>query len=792
MLILFVSREEHLCTTVLPNYMATGEPFHFLPAAFTKPEPDPLAYATLGSSICLHDLGAWPDTPQLICPQCKHPLQPVSDPHKRSAWTQDFRRILDGTAVVRFMVSRRLICHGDEKSRRGDSAASKFHYINSFDDRVVSQLGPCGREVSQRCFGLCKQKTTYAPPLLDRIFDVAASAVSVNHYSEETALIQSSHEDSIGIMLAAHQLQAAAPRLKQTTLSFTTTSAPKKTKLKVAIAPIADMGVLNSYLSPQVIADIIRTVVSPLQPELIASLLTIFARHTSVLAMDHTFKSASKQCTDLYGACLTMRSNTSGAMLTWLTESTATVDMTDMMQLVVKLSSALQLEPLKAVLAKLPQSEPLPLASLNDDEQFALSYLCHHSVVSISKAAGGLMVRRLRQLSDEELSELASEPLRTAYFDNCCHVRAAMLSACPHMLHQLPLLQRAEQVRLIDPVCTDVYSMSPLQMDASASRPPQSSPICQLSPSSYKDPSLKSKAVVAAEMLNDLLKMDCLCFDLEWEPGSAAGLTAIICAGVVVRGSLRRDVTIAVNVFGAEAKDYNEHPVLANIKRAFANEQCRKYGFYVGNDRKRLQQLEFELANVLDLSTHKDIKSLPSTSRTLAARAQAVLQKLHAQGALKSPIAVSKGGESTTFASSRFSPAQWRYCHYDGFLTHVVASFVDDRLCLDLAALERRKLAIAQKYKLDPNALEPRDTTPPVAGGDDRGAVDADADDAAATAADDEDGDDERADNGATEEADGEPSDDATETLPVDVTAGVREDHFHAVSIFLFILLRAS
>jgi hypothetical protein len=79
-----------------------------------------------------------------------------------------------------------------------------------------------------------------------------------------------------------------------------------------------------------------------------------------------------------------------------------------------------------------------------------------------------------------------------------------------------------------------------------------------------------------------------------------------------------------------------------------------------------------------------------------------------------------------------------RYCHYD----HVVASFVDDRLCLDLAALERRKLAIAQKYKLDPSALEPRDTTPPVERGDDRGAVDADDD---ATAANDDDGDDERA-----------------------------------------------
>jgi hypothetical protein len=63
-------------------------------------------------------------------------------------------------------------------------------------------------------------------------------------------------------------------------------------------------------------------------------------------------------------------------------------------------------------------------------------------------------------------------------------------------------------------------------------------------------------------MLNDLLKMDCLCFDLECEPGSAPGLTAINCAGVVVYGLLGRDVTIAV--FGAEVKDYNEHPVLAN------------------------------------------------------------------------------------------------------------------------------------------------------------------------------------------------------------------------------------
>jgi hypothetical protein len=521
-------------------------------------------------------------------------------------------------------------------------------------------------------------------------------------------MLQSSHEDSIGIMLAAHQIRVSGTRLVQTTLSWGKSGVSKPPKTKFTVEPIADMGTLNAKLSPNVIKDVLDTVVKPLEPEITASLLTLFARYSSVLAMDHTFKSASKQCTDIYSACLTMRSNVSGALLTWLTESTATVDMTDMVQLVVKLSTAIQRAQLEKVLEKVTPAA-VELQSCSADEQFALSYLAQSYIVSIKKGPRGLMVKRLRQPTHEELAELASDPLDTIFVDNCCHVRTAMLNACPHLLLQLPVKERAEHVKLIEPVSSDGFQLSPLRLACEHIATPAPSPLFHLKASSYKIPSQHSPEAIAQSNLDALLGCQSLCFDLEWEPGSADGLAAIILAGTVTSGTQRTDVAITVNVFGALPRHFADNPLLAKIKAVFADPSCTKYGFSIGNDKARLHGLDFKLENLVDLATHPAVKALPvkDKRRTLAYRAQAVLDKQYADNVLQAPIAVSKGGESTTFTSSRFSPAQWRYCHYDGFLTHVVASLVDDNLKLNSVALERRRIAIALKYDIDSSLLYP-------------------------------------------------------------------------------------
>lgn len=761
-----VGRDDFLANTILPNYENTRQPFHFLPAPFTRRAPSPLAYATLMCTLRLHDPTLWPDSGHLRCPTCGYDLVPVGEADKRSSWSDDFRRILDGTGLTHFMVSRKLICKGEGKGRNGTSAATKFHRISSFDDDVVKQLGPCGQEVTRRCFGLRKRKVTYAPPLLDRIFDVSASAVSVNHFAQETQLVQGSHEDSIGIMLAGHQLKYKADRLRQTTLSSwvisnppsasstlsatasTSTAAVGSSTERIEIQPIASMGPLDGSLSAQVLKDVADTVVAPIVPELMVSLVITIAWILAQLAMDHTFQSVKKQSEDLYAACLTMRANATGAIMAWMTESTANVDVTDMLQLIVSINRPLQLSKLQKVLGKLSTSATR-LDGFTSDEQFALSYLEHYCLVRIYKAAGHQMVQKLR-FTQAELEEISSVPLETLYLDNCCHLRNAVHSACPELLLQLPPVERATRVRMIDPLCTKGYSISP--MVPPSDDQPEASPLFSLRPTTFSR-SLDIEMAGAISKLMALLTSNCICFDLEWEAGSSTGVTAIILAGVARSAGMREDVTIAVNVFGATAATFESEPTLKTIKSFFASPNCQKYGFSIGNDRTRLEQLGFVLRQVTDLAAHQQVKGLGSKKRSLASRAQAVFRQWHEMGVVESVLAVSKGSESTTFASQRFSPAQWRYCHYDGFLTHVVAAFVDNRLKLDFDSLQRRRAVLATKYNLDQSAW----TASPNSD----------------TSADDDDHAD-----------DHEPNVQATDgqvATHVDLSAGVKGDIFHAV-----------
>ena len=558
-----------------------------------------------------------------------------------------------------------------------------MHCYQANSNTVMASYPDFVREIFSHRFGISKPKKNYSTDFQGRLFDAAGSHRSIKSVSDEHNGAVYRHQERINLIFVHHQLADKVSRTQRTITEYfdlpkghtamnvkalEASWGPVKRLLSYSTGTIDSFDANDPTLSTKAFSDILCACMSSLRPRLQVALLINVALHAVSLGADHTFKIMSKGSgADVYGAMLTIRSNASGAVVSFFVESTGMADVGQQLRNIALLNDALQESNLRRV-ASLFQVPMLITSLACPFDRFAATYLRHCKLLVLQDDGLYLAV-------DGDFKRFAALALKVTYLDNCCQARSAVQASCPQLFKYLPLKQQLEAA----PVLPKVILIEPLKTPEK--EPPQDVQ-CGFT---FQAPQACCQADESA--LDRLLAKPAIAFDLEWDTGSG-DITAFIVAGVVVLDGVKANAVFVINTYGAQPASYDlPNTVLSRIKTAFQDQVKLKYGFCISNDLKKLRHAGFTVADesFSDLNDDPKIRQLRAPKgkganrlNVLAMRASEELVKTKT---LKHAITIPKGSESTSFNQAVFSPSMMVYAGCDGAATHILAAYAGTMPC---------------------------------------------------------------------------------------------------------------
>eukprot|EP00045_Choanoeca_perplexa_P022697 m.10369 g.10369 ORF g.10369 m.10369 type:complete len:1366 (+) comp9636_c0_seq3:37-4134(+) len=647
----------------------------FAPKAYGFKTPDPINYAMSDTIIHLFSPLDIPATSSFTirCPSrgCSGTLKNLeTDPTVRKGWSKRMRCVVDGHAAPTYLISRLLVC--------SDCSA---HSFQANTPQMLAVYPEFVQQIFTQRFGATRVKKNYSTDFQGRLFDSAACHRSIKSMSDEHNGAVFRHQERVNILFVQHQLADKVGRTQRTLTEYFQVGGCKPRidvkALEAQWGPVSRLvkystGTIDSFdandatLSAKAFSDMLCACMASLRPRLQVALLINVVLHAVALGADHTFKIVSKGSgSDVYGAMLTIRSNASGAVVSFFVESTTMAEVGQQFKNIALLNDALQEETLKKVAGLF--DEPRAIESLSCPlDRFTATYLRHCELL-VSQEDG------LYQATDGNFTKVAALPLQIIYFDNCCQARNTITASCPQLVKSLPL---AKQLQLA-PVLPRVFLLEPLKaIEKDLPNTVQCGFVFQ-APESLNQ--------AHAEALGRLLAKDAFAFDLEWDTGSGH-VTAFILAGVIVMDGAEVNTVFVVNTYGAQRGTFEHaNTLLGKIKAAFEDQTKSKFGFCIGNDLKKLESLGFKLSSIHDLNRDPAVCKLKvpkgEGSNRLNVLAGRAASKLVDTKVLQHPIVIPKGPESTSFNQAVFSPNMVVYAGCDGAATHILAAFVKATDC---------------------------------------------------------------------------------------------------------------
>lgn len=389
------------------------------------------------------------------CTGCLKNQNPTAT--ERGAWQKRMRTVVDGRAGKTYMVSRMLVC-----------TITNAHVFQANSNRVMPQYPPFVQDIFRHRFGLSCQKQNYTADFEGRVLEAAASHRSMQSMADEHNGAVYRHKERANLLFVQHQLADSQSRSQRTLDEYFGSASGVNLQLDVRALELEwgpryrlktyTTGAIESFdrntasMSINTFSNFFSSAMVSLRPQLQVALLINVVLYAISLGLDHTFKILLKGAgTDAYSAMLTIRSNASGAIVSFFVESTSMAEVGKQLQNICLLNEALQFDNLKRVAALFEVAQGID--GLSDPlDRFAATYLRHCHIIVPN-------VNGYKLAEDADIQPFAAQPMTVAYFDNCCQARNTMLASCPRLVQNQTLEKQLE----IQPILPALIFIEPLK-----------------------------------------------------------------------------------------------------------------------------------------------------------------------------------------------------------------------------------------------------------------------------------------------------------------------------------------